>query len=174
MAVKIAGAVLIMVGTTYYGWFMCFKQRSRLMRLKAFKETLLVLSGQIRYGYTSIPEAFIKIAEKSSCTFIREFYTDVAKQLKSSTCQDFSAVWKKGISQYVQDIYLSQEDCHVLDNVGNMPLYLDGQMQIQMLEETVAELETILRDAQGHISEKCRIYKCTGFAAGVFLVLVLI
>lgn len=169
-----AGAALIMFGTTYYGWFLCFRQKNRIRRLKAIKETLLILAGQIRYGYTSIPEAFMNIAQKSSYSYIREFYTYVAKQLKSSTCQDFSVVWKKAVTLYVQDIYLSQEDCRVLENVGNMPLYLDGQMQIKLLNEAVAEFDQILMEAQGQIQEKCRIYKCTGFAAGVFLVLILI
>lgn len=174
MVIKIAGAALIMLGTSYYGWFMCFRQKNRIKRLKAVKETLLVLSGQIRYGYTSIPEAFINIAQKSSYSYIRDFYFYVAKQLKGSTCQDFASVWKKAVGMYIQDIYLLQEDCRVIENVGNMPLYLDGQMQIKLLEEAVGELNQLLHDAQGQINEKCRIYKCTGFAAGVFLVLVLI
>ena len=171
---KIIGALLIIAGTTYYGFFLCFRQKSRICRLKAFKQTLLLLNGQIRFGCTSIPQAFADIADKCTYADIREFYAYAAEQLKANCCEDFSQVWNKSIALYLQEYYLTREDCQIIAGIGQMPLYLDKEMQMRILEGAVLELEQSIGTAEKNLDEKCRIYKCTGFAAGVILVLVLI
>jgi stage III sporulation protein AB len=153
---------------------MCFIQKSRIRRLKSFKKTFLLLEGQIHYAYTSIPEALMNIAYKSSYTYISDFYGYVGKELTDRKCNDFHEAWDNGIRLFVQGIYLTQDDCSIIRNVGNMPLYLDCDMQIKVLEETTAELEQTITEAETEIGQKCKIYKCTGFAVGVFIVLILI
>ncbi len=51
--IKLCGAVCIVTGTTCYGLFYAFQKKSRLWRLKQFKESLLCLSGQLRVARMS-------------------------------------------------------------------------------------------------------------------------
>lgn len=165
---------MIVIGTTYYGFFLSFKQKSRIRRLKAFRQTIELLSGQIRYAYTSIPEAFLHIADKSGYSYIHDFYGYVGNMLMNKECVDFTDAWNQGIHKYVQDVFLTESDCEILKNVGTMPVYLDGDMQIKVLEETSRELEHLITEGESKLKEKCKIYQCTGFIAGIFIVLVLI
>ena len=79
-----------------------------------------------------------------------------------------------GIDNYIRDIFLTEADCALLKNVGNMPLYLDAQMQIAVLEETSSQLQTVIAQAEKDINEKCKIYQSFGFIIGLLIVLILI
>lgn len=171
---KLCGAILIISGTTCYGFFLSFKKKSRITRLRALKETFIILIGQIRYARTTIPEAFGEIAEKCSYTDISNFYEFVAANLKNHSCKEFSEAWNMGIDNYIRDIFLTEADCALLKNVGNMPLYLDAQMQIAVLEETSSQLQTVIAQAEKDINEKCKIYQSFGLIIGLLIVLILI
>ena len=138
------------------------------------RSTFSLLEGQISYAYTSIPEAFENIAQKVNDQVLSEFYSCVGKILKEKECEDFSEAWNQGLKRYIENQYLSESDCRMLKIVGTMPVYLDGSMQIKVLEEAIFELDSQISEAEKHIQEKCKVYKCTGFAAGVFIVLILI
>ena len=174
MMLKLCGAILIISGTTCYGFFLSFQKKSRIARLLALKETFIILIGQIRYARTTIPEAFQEISKKCSYTDIGNFYEFVAVNLKNHSCQEFSEAWNMGINTYIRDIFLTEADCTLLKNVGNMPLYLDAQMQIAVLEETSSQLQTVIEQAQKDIHEKCKIYQSFGLIIGLLIVLILI
>ena len=59
--IKFCGAVCIVAGTTCYGLFYAFQKKSRLWRLKQFKESLLCLSGQLRVARIAMPQAMAQI-----------------------------------------------------------------------------------------------------------------
>jgi stage III sporulation protein AB len=173
VVLKIIGIAMVIAGSTYYGFFLCFREQSRIKRLKAFRETFILLQGQIRYAYTSMPEAFKHIADKTTYTYIHDFYQFIYQKLIDKDCIDFYEAWNEGMNTYVQDIYFNDKDCEVLRSIGKMPLHLDGDMQILMIDETLHELDNIILEAEDKISQKCKIYKCTGFSAGVVIVLLL-
>lgn len=171
---KLCGAILIVTGTTCYGFFLAFQKKSRISRLHALKETFIVLIGQIRFARITMPEAFNQIAKKCGYTDIKNFYEFVAESLRKRSYLDFSEAWNKGIDVFIRDIFLTEEDCTLLKNVGNMPLYLDAQMQTAILEETVTQLEAVIEEAEKDIHEKCKIYKSFGLITGLLIVLILI
>lgn len=172
--IKLCGALLIISGTTCYGLFLAFQKKSRIQRLKALKETFIILMGQIRFAKSPIPQAFLMIAEKSCYTYIHDFYKYVSESLSRRTCKEFSEAWNMGIDLFIQDIFLTESDCAIIKNVGNMPLYLDAQMQLSILEETNSEIDKLITEAEKDIREKCRIYQSAGFILGLLIVLILI
>ena len=67
--IKLCGAVCIVAGTTCYGLFYAFQKKSRLWRLKQFKESLLCLSGQLRVARMTMPQALAQIGQKTFHSF---------------------------------------------------------------------------------------------------------
>ena len=71
--IKLCGAVCIVAGTTCYGLFYAFQKKSRLWRLKQFKESLLCLSGQLRVARMTMPQALAQIGQKSRYDYLSQF-----------------------------------------------------------------------------------------------------
>ena len=172
--IKLAGALLVLGGTSCLGWLKCYRFKNRIKRLKNFRETFLILAGQIRFAYISIPEAFDNIAMGSSSASIKEFYGYMSKTLKQKDKVDFKEAWTEGIRLYIKGSFLNEEDCRIISKVGEMPLYMDGQMQIAMLTERADELEHIIEQAERDYAGQCKIWKCAGVVSGILIVLVFI
>ena len=163
--IKLCGAVCIVAGTTCYGLFYAFQKKSRLWRLKQFKESLLCLSGQLRVARMTMPQALAQIGQKSRYDYLSQFYIFVSENLEQHTYSGFWETWATGIDSYVRDIYLTESDSEILKNIGSIPLHLDIQMQLAFLEENISELENLRNTKRyprpvPHLSE-CRSYSRT-------------
>ena len=108
--IKLCGAVCIVAGTTCYGLFYAFQKKSRLWRLKQFKESLLCLSGQLRVARMTMPQALAQIGQKSRYDYLSQFYIFVSENLEQHTYSGFWETWATGIDSYVRDIYLTESD----------------------------------------------------------------
>lgn len=172
--IKLCGAVCIVAGTTCYGLFYAFQKKSRLWRLKQFKESLLCLSGQLRVARIAMPQALTQIGQKSRYDYLSQFYIFVSENLEQHTYSGFWETWAAGIDSYVRDIYLTESDSEILKNIGSIPLHLDIQMQLAFLEENISELENLIEETQKDIRARCRIYQSAGVIAGLVIVLILI
>lgn len=91
--IKLCGAVCIVAGTTCYGLFYAFQKKSRLWRLKQFKESLLCLSGQLRVARMTMPQALAQIGQKSRYDYLSQFYIFVSENLEQHT---YSGFWERG------------------------------------------------------------------------------
>ena len=159
--IKLCGAVCIVAGTTCYGLFYAFQKKSRLWRLKQFKESLLCLSGQLRVARMTMPQALAQIGQKSRYDYLSQFYIFVSENLEQHTYSGFWETWAAGIDSYVRDVYLTESDSEILKNIGSIPLHLDIQMQLAFLEENISELENLIEETQKDIRARCRIYRRT-------------
>lgn len=172
--IKLFGVLFIITGTSCYGFFMSFKKKNRLLRLKQFKEMLLCFCGELRVVRMTVPEVFRQLAQKSRYSYISQFCKFVSESLFNHIYSGFWETWSVGIDLYIRDIYLTEGDTQVLKNAGNMPLYLDNKMQLIMLEETIGEIEKLIEETEKDINQKCRIYQSAGVITGLMIVLILI
>ena len=152
--IKFCGAVCIVAGTTCYGLFYAFQKKSRLWRLKQFKESLLCLSGQLRVARIAMPQALAQIGQKSRYDYLSQFYIFVSENLEQHTYSGFWETWAAGIDSYVRDIYLTESDSEILKNIGSIPLHLDIQMQLAFLEENISELDNLIDEPINFINNQ--------------------
>lgn len=138
------------------------------------KETFILLAGQIDFAVRSIPKSCIDISKKNTHNFISDFWGFVGNKLNSKECSEFCEVWKEGINLYLKNGIFTEEDCEIFENVGNMPLYLDKNMQLRVLNETIKQLEESILISSKNLASKIKIYRYTGVSAGIFIVLILI
>lgn len=73
--------------------FYAFQKKSRLWRLKQFKESLLCLSGQLRVARMTMPQALAQIGQKSRYDYLSQFYIFVSENLEQHT---YSGFWERG------------------------------------------------------------------------------
>lgn len=171
---KFLAAIMIIGGSTIYGFMLNSIYIQRIERLMAFRDTFSLTCGYISYGSSGMAELFGSIAKNTSYDYVREFYDYMTEQLSKCDGRDMSQMWRQAVAMYCEGIFLNNEDCRLLGEMGDLPLYLDGEAQIKYINGIILKLNTRIEQLQGQKEQKGKIYKSVGFAAGVFLVLVLI
>ncbi len=171
---KFLAAIMIIGGSTVYGFMLNGIYIQRIERLMAFRDTFSLICGYISYGSSGMAELFGGIAKNTGYDYVREFYNYITEQLLKCDGRDMSQMWRQAVAIYCEGIFLNNEDCRLLDEIGDLPLYLDGEAQIKYINGIVLKLNTRIEQLQSQKEQKGKIYKSVGFAAGVFLVLVLI
>ena len=172
---KIAGAVLILAASSFLGLYLGTVNKLRIKRLRELENSWTLAAGEIRFGISSLPEVFRNIAVQNRDEYIKNFYETMYKSMASlDTKEGFDVLWEKAVREKLSGNCLTGDDCRLVAEFGSIPLHPDTAMQLQFIERLVQQLETVINQAQDEISVKCRIYRCVGVAAGIFLVLVLI
>lgn len=86
----------------------------------------------------------------------------------------FDIIWRESVRNNASKSCFLREDEEFLMQFGNMPVHLDIQTQTDFVNHMISMLDDRIKKAQDKTDSQCRIYRCMGIAAGVFLVLVLI
>ena len=174
VSIKFIGCIIVILGTTYMGFYKCFCMQSRVRRLKAFKDTFIMIKGHIGFAGMNMQEIFETISCVAESEHIKEFYKYVSTQLTKKEDIDFYHVWENAVITHIKGVYLNDKDCFVIEKIGRMPVYLDGESQIKVIDMTVFELDRLIENAQEDIKQKGKVYKCLGVMAGIFIVILLI
>ena len=174
MFIKLAGVLLIISGCGIYGMLLSHGINRRIDELNEYKATIILLEGQISYGNYNLPQAFANISDSCGIAGIKNFYKYVSDRLYENCGRDFCEVWCDGMRKYSDCMYIQDKDKRLINSIGGIPLYLEGSTQINYLEEIKIKLETEINRAKSEAASKCKIYRCMGFSAGAFLVIVLI
>lgn len=174
MYIKLVGIMFILSGCAIYGLFLCYRTNRRIDELAEYKETLILLEGQISYGNYCLPLICTKLSNVCKIAHIRSFYKNVGERLNENAGLEFSVIWSECINEFLKNSYLYDSDKALLAGIGNIPLYLDGSAQINYLEEIKLRLEGLTNCARAEADSKCRVYKYVGLAAGAFIIILLI
>lgn len=174
MLLKCLAAVLIIGGSTIYGFMLNSIYLQRIERLMVFRDTFSLICGYISYGNSGMVELFKSISRNTAYDYVKEFYNYMTVQLSKCDGRDMSQMWRQAVAMHCEGNILNSEDCRLLEEIGDIPLYLDGEAQIKYINGVILKLNTRIEQLQSNQEQKGRIYKSIGFAAGVFLVLVLI
>lgn len=171
---KFLAAIMIIGGSTIYGFMLNSIYLQRIERLMTFRDTFSLICGYISYGSSGMVELFSSISKNTGYDYVKEFYNHMTVQLSKCDGRDMSEMWRQAVAIYCEGIFLNNEDCRLIGEIGDLPLYLDGEAQIKYINGVILKLNTRIEQLQSRKEQKGRIYKSVGFAAGVFLVLVLI
>ena len=63
--IKILGSLIVIFAGIGFGFHKAAKEQKRLEQGIAIKRMLYLLQGEIRYGFTPLPEAVLKISTKT-------------------------------------------------------------------------------------------------------------
>lgn len=86
-----------------FGFHKAAKEQKRLEQGIAIKRMLYLLQGEIRYGFTPLPEAVLKISTKTEKEY-QPFLKKVAKQLETHSEESFAKVWQQTAEQKLKQV----------------------------------------------------------------------
>ncbi len=86
-----------------FGFHKAAKEQKRLEQGIAIKRMLYLLQGEIRYGFTPLPEAVLKISTKDR-KGISAISKKVAKQLETHSEESFAKIWQQTADQKLKQV----------------------------------------------------------------------
>lgn len=171
--VKIVGAALVIIACGAMGIVKSQELKQRQKELYLVKRMLLLLRGEIKYSRTPLPEAFINIGKRMGGE-LGGFLTGVGEQLEKQEGRPFSDVWKQAVNKDLCGTKLNKEDKEQLKRMGENLGYLDGEMQMNIIELQLEQVETQLERLEQSMAGKTRVYNCVGIFSGLLIAIVLL
>ena len=156
-----------------FGFHKAAKEQKRLEQGIAIKRMLYLLQGEIRYGFTPLPEAVLKISTKTEKEY-QPFLKKVAKQLETHSEESFAKVWQQTADQKLKQVIYEPKFYEILKNMGETIGYLDQQMQEKTILLTIEQLDDQIFLMKDQVVKNCKMYRSLGISLSVLIVIILL
>ena len=168
MLLKLAGAVLIIAGTTFLGRERaeCFLLRAKELRL--LRQAVLLLEGEIGYTLTLLPEALRRVADNSDEP-VKNLLRQTADKLQKG--QNAALAWTASLEEARSDFSLKLSDWEILRRLGSSLGLLDCTSQLKQLALTREYLLKQEEEAKIEGEKKAYLWRYFGTALGFMLVI---
>lgn len=164
---KIIGVIWIILGSTGMGVWFRSAYLQKLSILENCEKALLVLRGEIEYGRTMLPEAFLQ-ASKSCSGKISLFFERMSCYTREGK-MSLTKVWQKACDETFAPDELgrtTEQEWRAIGDVLSMP---EWKQQIQMLTLCQKRLAYAREQWQKKKDQKTRLYPGFGAITGCML-----
>lgn len=169
--VKIIGAILIILATTWTGFEASRHLSERPRQLRLLKSSLQSLEAEIMYGHTPLHEASRKLALQLSKP-LSWFFESFAKKLTESEATVKSA-WEESLSDVWKFTALKKGEFEIMKQFGETLGRHDRHSQQKQILLTISHLEREELDACEKQLKYEKMMKSIGFLSGLLLIILL-
>lgn len=170
---KMAGAAMVVAGTSGYGVWMAGNYQNRLSLLEQLRKMIFLLKGQILYANAPLPEALEAVGERTEGV-LSEWMLQVSKRLAEQQGEPFCQIWREEVGRLDADAALAKTDRQSLAALGEHLGFLDCEMQERNLLLYLEQLDLVIGELRSHRQERCRLYTSLGVMSGMFLAVLLL
>lgn len=169
---KITGCILIVAGTSGYGFWMAARYGDRLKTLEQLRQMIFLLKGQIIYANAPLEEAFDAVGRRTEGE-LSELFLQVAGRIREQQGEAFVQIWKNEIEGLGEESALTKKDRQMLAGMGEHLGFMDRDMQERNLLLFLEQLDLEIQGLREHKQERSRLYTSLGVMGGLFLAILL-
>lgn len=162
MGGKLLGAVLIILSTSIYGYYLSLIPQKRYKNLVKILSGIEILENEITFSKDTIDEIFLKVAALIECDCI---FKTVATR-KDEEC--LAKRWKRAVYSDREKLCFKLGDCEVISMLGAELGITDVQGQIKNILHIKELLKKQIEESLDEKKKTSRLYKSMGIALGVF------
>ncbi|UQD52704.1 stage III sporulation protein SpoAB [Bacillus methanolicus] len=168
---KIIGALLIIVATTWTGFEASRHLSERPRQLRQLKSALQSLEAEIMFGHTPLHEASRRLAAQLSKP-LSWFFESFAKRLTNSetTVKD---AWEESMAEIWKFTAFKQGEYEIMKQFGETLGRHDRMSQQKQIMLTLSHLEREEGDARDKQAKYEKMVKSLGFLSGLLLIILL-
>ena len=165
--IKYLDLSLIIVITTYIGFFKSKKFSNRVKNLKDFKSSLNVFRSKIEFTYEPIKDIFLEISK-----VVYQDNENIFKSFCESQEKDVSVAWSEAVQNSKLD--LKQDDKDVFILLGKMLGKTDKTGQISQIDLVDNFLDKQISDSEEEKRKNEKLYKTLGVISGLVIAIILV
>jgi stage III sporulation protein AB len=170
--IRLAGAVLVVLGSVALGWYYGAKDGLRMRDLQEMKKAMTILAAEIDYMRAPLVDACRNVAARVDggvAAFFRRFYGAMENGEATTAYQ----LWSAAAAESRLALALSAEDYGVLDAFGKTLGCLNNKMQQDSIALTTNYLDEQIVSIQKRAEKSTRMYRSLGVIGGLLIVVVL-
>lgn len=169
---KLLGAILIILASTWAGveWSRTVSERSRQLRM--LKSALQSLEAEIVYGMTPLSIACSHICRQVGHP-VSWFFDSFRKRLEEGHTTAHEA-WMKSMDEVWKYTAFKQEEKEIMNQLGATIGQQDREHEQKQLQLALIHLEREEQEARDNQMKYEKMFKSLGFLGGVLLVILLI
>ncbi|OIJ16865.1 stage III sporulation protein SpoAB [Anaerobacillus alkalilacustris] len=168
---KIIGAILIIVATTWVGFEFARRLSDRPRQLRQLKVALQSLESEIMYGLTPLSEASKHIAKQLPKP-ISYFFQSFAERLNKGEVSVHKA-WEESLNDTWHMTALCKGELEVMSQFGATLGQHDREHQQKQIRLTLSHLEREEGDAIEAQNRYEKMLKSLGFLTGLLIVILM-
>ena len=153
------------------GFALSSRLSGRKRNLEMILRMIILLKGEIRYGNTSLYDAFTGAAGKLEGKY-REFFLLTARKMQSRKGEAFGKIFRKCAEECLVASELTEEDREKLYSLGQRLGYLGLEMQMKQLELMEEDIRLSLQEIQKELPERKKMYQSLGILLGILLAVI--
>lgn len=171
--IRLAGIVLIMGTTLWWGAYFAAREKYRLQELEELERAILLLQGQIRYLSAPLPEVMEGISWKMEGV-IGGIFARAAKRMALREGKSAEEIWEAVWREEIDHTFLSAEDMEAIFLFGKSLGYLDKEQQEGSIRLLLRYIEQTLEQGRKRLEKNGRLYYGMGCLSGLLLVVTLL
>ncbi len=169
---NLVGYIFILAGCSGLGIWYSMQMQRRIQHIKEMIRILDLVSSEIDYGHSTLPECCERIYERTGEPY-KSAFQSIYDHLQDDKGGDFCKVSETVLQEALTGSPLKEErDIFIkcFSDVG----YADGWLQLQTIERGKKELLGILDTEEEEIKKRSKLAISLGTMSGILLVLILL
>lgn len=172
MLFKIIGGALVILASSFLGYFFSRDCASRPNQLRDLQGLLQMFENEISFLSNLLVDAFRKIY-RSSRSDVALFFKDTINNLTLDSGLGASNAWTKAIKENIKKTALNKEDEEILISFGELLGNSDLEGQIKNIKLTLNQLKLQEQKAEENKKKNEAMYRTLGVLGGLAVVIVL-
>lgn len=170
---KMIGIVLIIGSFTGIGMSQRQRFRGHVVVLGDMISVLDMISSELSFHLTSIPEMIAQLAQDKRPP-VAHIFGAMHTMVQQDDSLSLTYKWMKAFRDYGHDAGLTEEDIRILCDLSEFIGKYDARAQQKSVDYAKERLSRQLEIASAELKSKGMVYRTCCIAAGILLVLVLI
>lgn len=162
------GAFLVFLASAGMGYQESRKLSEHIQALEDFLQVIIYLKGEIRYGGSSLPDAFREATGHCSERYA-DFLKAVSEKMENRQEEDPGRIVRQCAKEYIKENSLSVEEKERIAQLGERLGYLDREMQLRQLSLYESEFERMIQQAKEAAPAKKKLYHSLGVFSGAMI-----
>lgn len=169
---KLIGAILILLATTWVGFEFAKKLSERPRQLRHLKSALQTLEAEIMYGMTPLSEACLQLSKQlpKPISYLFERFSFYLNKQEDSV----DRAWEESLSDTWNFTALCESEYEIMRQFGTTLGQHDRTNQQKYIRLTIAHLEREEGDAREKQNRYEKMIKSLGFLTGLLIILLMI
>ena len=165
---RTVGLCVIVISGVGCGFAMSNELGRRKKMMEMILRMIILLRGEIRYGNTSLYDAFTGAAGKLEGKY-REFFLNTAEEIKKKKGKPFGEIFRNCARASLDDQNFTREEKEKIFSLGERLGYLGMDMQLRQLQLLEEDLENEIQELNKDLKEKKKLYQSLGILLGILL-----
>ena len=170
---KLAGAFLIIIGCSGYGWSLGNIMQKRIAEMKSIIYMFQLLKSAVSYRRETLPDACRHAGDKLNGT-LEILMHGIAEEMDKNRHALFTEIWDTTTKEYFQTSVLNKLQKELILKFPEYIGYSDEDMQITVIEEYISQLNSQTEEMEKKITDQKKVIMGVSTVSGMILTILLL